>query len=242
MSKPVWEGGDGCRREGSNKWEIIERLGRRKSLSATLECSIFAFISILIFMPLCSLLPILSKFSLISKQYSCLWPCLTPYPPTTNCNGYLLSCHRLSNSFPEPIAGIRLSSLHKKSLQCARHLLQIPPIPTTNWVSLLGPHRHPHISTSGVFILATHWRGMEGARLPVKKKPQLPEGSHVWCPMPELSRHKSKTIGLECTWSLNPLHKRVTQEPTAAYTHPACMSDAVPTHTGARSKGKTTEK
>lgn len=168
MSKSVWEGGDGCRREGSNKREIIERLGRRKSLSATLEYSIFAFISILIFMPLCSLLPILSKFSLISKQYSCLWLCLTPSPPTTYCTGYLLSCHRLSNSFLEPIAGMRLSSWHKKSPQCAHHLLQIPPILTTNWVSLLGPHRHPHISTSGAFILAPHWRGTEGARFPVK--------------------------------------------------------------------------
>lgn len=135
MSKSVWEGGDGRGREGSNKWEIIERLERRKSISATLESSIFAFIFILVFMPLCSLLSILSKLSLISKQYSCLWLCLTPYPPTSNRTAYLLPCHKLSDSFPEPIAGMTPSSLHKKPTQGARHLLQAPPIPTTDPIS-----------------------------------------------------------------------------------------------------------
>ena len=181
-------------------------------------------------MPLCSLLSILSKLSLISKQYSCLWLYLTPYPPTSNCTGYLLLCHRLSDSFPEPITGMRLSSLHKKSPQWAHHLLQVPPTPS---VPTCTSPTSSHFHLRGIYPCNTSERdggNRRGSKI-TSQKPQLPEGSHVWCPMPELSRHNSKTLALQCTWSLNPPHKWITQAPTAANTHPGCTSEAAPAHT-----------
>lgn len=186
MSKSVWEGGDRRGKEGSNKWEIIERLERRKSISATLESSIFAFIFIPPSCLFAAYFLSFPSFSLISKQYSCLWLYLTPYPPTSNRTGNLLPCPGLSDSFLEPIAGMRLPSLCKKSLQWGHHLLRVPPIPTTNPISAyldLTDTASSHCQLHHIYPCNTSERGggnccgskWAGARLQAKNHSSLKE-------------------------------------------------------------------
>lgn len=167
MSESAWEGGLGCRRKGANEREIIERLGRRKSLSATPETSILAFIFILPFMPLRCLLSILPKISLSSKLCSCLWLPSPPSPQTPNRTEDLLPCHRPPGGCPEPTTGMGPA----QGRSAVSRALCSPPVPPASLVpSRTSQPRPPAVSLSSAFVLAAHARGMEETALKDKRR------------------------------------------------------------------------
>lgn len=164
MSEAAWEGGVGCRRKGANKREIIERLGRRKSLSATPQPSILAFIFILPFMPLCCLLSILPKISLSSKLCSSPWLLSPPSPPTPNHTEDLLRCHSPQG----------MSRAHRRDGACTKKvsmssLVQPPRSPQPHWC-LLRPHSPgPRVPLQCIHPCSTA-RGMEETALKDKRR------------------------------------------------------------------------
>lgn len=161
MSESAWEGGVGCRRKGANKREIIERLGRRKSLSATPQPSILAFIFILPFMPLCCLLSILPKISPSSKLCSSPWLLSPPSPLTPNRTEALLRCHSPQRDVLSPLPGW---GLHKEGQQRAESCAA-PPVPPAPLVPAETSQPRPLSST---FVLAAQPEGWRKLLLKIR--------------------------------------------------------------------------